>query len=503
MIKYKATSALNYLSENSYKGDGAPGMVMGIASDARGDTNTYEDTKKLDEVAFLAPAIWSAARVATPWLLKQGWKIIKGSGKFAWKNPKTAVVVGGGVAYKDELAAVAEYLSGIGEAIEPVLKYAKQYALPVMAVFALMYGGKKIHDMLTDNDPEAEPDEETPILGRGEDGELADIRKLSGLTEAFAWDKLEENILSDRKIWVSDSLEKDAKEKLKTVSKEDIAMAKAIDPEISGSPFPDMSILDIINKRVMLITKKWNDSLLSKNYPMGTTKEDIEQAVYNQIGNYLESGILDEIEDGYSDINAYRGPAYVEWKQSLGPNADELIKQAVSMSTNRHTNWHVGSNLDTDALYTKDEYELIDPKLGSGKAEKFGMWADDELNEIKKLSGLEEVKRKKRPDLDDLDDEEDEEKAEDPDADKVQHILMQLRKAQDVDGDHPIKFLDGTKVKLPLEDITLFMNKYMDMKPLDREKMQQVAIISKEQFDKILTFFQPKHGQRQKSIYEK
>ena len=50
MIKYKATSALNYLSENSYKGDGAPGMVMGIASDARGDTNTYEDTKKLDEV---------------------------------------------------------------------------------------------------------------------------------------------------------------------------------------------------------------------------------------------------------------------------------------------------------------------------------------------------------------------------------------------------------------------------------------------------------------------
>jgi hypothetical protein len=296
MIKYKATSALNYLSENSYKGDGAPGMVMGIASDARGDTNTYEDTKKLDEVAFLAPAVWSAARVATPWLLKQGWKIIKGSGKFAWKNPKTAVVVGGGVAYKDELAAVAEYLSGIGEAIEPVLKYAKQYALPVMAVFALMYGGKKIHDMLNDNDPEAEPDEETPILGRGEDGELADIRKLSGLDEA---------------------------------------------------------------------------------------------------------------------------------------------------------------------------------------------------------------KRKPRPDIDDDDDEEDEEKAEDPDADKVQHILMQLRKAQDVDGDHPIKFLDGTKVKLPLEDITLFMNKYMDMKPLDREKMQQVAIISKEQFDKILTFFQPKHGQRQKSIYEK
>ena len=33
----------NDLAENSYKGDGSPGMVMGIASDARGDTNTYED----------------------------------------------------------------------------------------------------------------------------------------------------------------------------------------------------------------------------------------------------------------------------------------------------------------------------------------------------------------------------------------------------------------------------------------------------------------------------
>ena len=35
--------AFEFLQENSYKGDGSPGMVMGIASDARGDTNTYED----------------------------------------------------------------------------------------------------------------------------------------------------------------------------------------------------------------------------------------------------------------------------------------------------------------------------------------------------------------------------------------------------------------------------------------------------------------------------
>lgn len=142
-----------------------------------------------------------------------------------------------------------------------------------------------------------------------------------------------------------------------------------------------------------------------------------------------------------------------------------------------------------------------DPKVDETK--------HSELDDIKRLSGLteafawdelEEAKRKKRPDLDDLEDEE--EKPEDPDSDKVQHILMQLRKAKDVDGDHPIKFLDGTKIKLPVADIDLFMDKYMDMKPLDREKMQQVAVMSKEQFDTILSFFQPKHGKLEKSIYE-
>jgi hypothetical protein len=42
----------------------------------------------------------------------------------------------------------------------------------------------------------------------------------------------------------------------------------------------------------------------------------------------------------------------------------------------------------------------------------------------------------------------------------------------------------------------------MDMKPQDREMMQKVAVMSKEQFDTILTFFQPKHGKLEKSIYE-
>jgi len=128
---------------------------------------------------------------------------------------------------------------------------------------------------------------------------------------------------------------------------------------------------------------------------------------------------------------------------------------------------------------------------------------DDELNEIKKLSGLGEV-RKERTDVeDDFEDEDEDEKVEDPDKDKVPHILMQLRKAKDVDGDYPIKFQDGTKHIVSLSNIDDFIEMYMVLRPLDREKLQDVAIMSKQQFDKVLSFFQPKHPLHHKSIYEK
>ncbi len=141
------------------------------------------------------------------------------------------------------------------------------------------------------------------------------------------------------------------------------------------------------------------------------------------------------------------------------------------------------------------------------------MKEDDELNEIKRLSGLEEAfawdeideaKRKERTDdEDDWDDEDEDEKPEDPEKDKVQHILMQVRKAIDVDGDHPIKFADGASHSFPTKDLEDFITMYMGLRPLDREKLQQVAIMSKGQFEKILSFFQPDHPLHQKSIYEK
>ena len=116
---------------------------------------------------------------------------------------------------------------------------------------------------------------------------------------------------------------------------------------------------------------------------------------------------------------------------------------------------------------------------------------DDELNKITKLSGLGEAKRKPRPDdFDDFDDED--EKPEDPDKDKVPHILMQIKKAIDVDGDHDIKFEDGGKHKFSITDLNMFFKKYMSMKPAVREQMQEVAIMGKEEFDTILSIINPK-----------
>jgi len=93
-----------------------------------------------------------------------------------------------------------------------------------------------------------------------------------------------------------------------------------------------------------------------------------------------------------------------------------------------------------------------------------------EVIEAKKLA-------RSQDDLDDVMD-----KPEDPDADKVPHILMQLRKAIDVDGNYPILFKDGKKVKLSLDQIGAFVRKYMGLNPQDKESLQTQASNSLEGF---------------------
>ena len=82
--------------------------------------------------------------------------------------------------------------------------------------------------------------------------------------------------------------------------------------------------------------------------------------------------------------------------------------------------------------------------------------------------------------MDDLDDRD--EPAPDADQDKIPHILMQLRKALDVDGNYPIIFKDGKKAKLDMEKIIAFVQKYMKASPSEKESLQTQAGNSLEGF---------------------
>ena len=330
MDKYKKTAGLNYLSENSYKGDGSPGMVMGIASDARGDTNTNEAQKPTTNSKH------SSERDLKKYDPTHGHTKPEGG------NPQVCHLCK-------------------GEGCEPC-----------------GHTGEEITKVR--NDPQV--DEEV--------GDIGTTKRIKAMSSSDLG-----NIIGKQPLWVYFNRDK----------AEEMAM-------------------------------KHRDQFMDKlDHP-----------------EFMEEG---RVKDVVTDA-----------QQMSKEEFDEKYKG----------DW--------------DHAEII------------ADYPEDELNEITRLSGIKEVRGKKINNLDDILDDEEEEDPEDPDSDKVQHILMQLRKAQDVDGDHLIKFVDGTKVKLPIADINLFMDKYMDMKPADREKMQQVAIMSKEQFDTILTFFQPKHGKLEKSIYE-
>ena len=80
----------------------------------------------------------------------------------------------------------------------------------------------------------------------------------------------------------------------------------------------------------------------------------------------------------------------------------------------------------------------------------------------------------------DFDDED--EHPEDPEKDKVQHIVMQARKAYDVEGNYPIQFQDGSKTKIPLPMITKFLKMYNMMKSNDKEVFQTKAAQSPKDF---------------------
>lgn len=87
------------------------------------------------------------------------------------------------------------------------------------------------------------------------------------------------------------------------------------------------------------------------------------------------------------------------------------------------------------------------------------------------------IEARKGP-VDDFDDIE--EPVQDADLDKIPNILIQMRKAFDVDGNYEFKFKDGTKHKLGMDDIVKFVKKNMAAKPAEREIMQIKGLESLE-----------------------
>ena len=89
----------------------------------------------------------------------------------------------------------------------------------------------------------------------------------------------------------------------------------------------------------------------------------------------------------------------------------------------------------------------------------------------------------------------------DPDQDKVPNLIIQFKKSLDVDGRYPIVFRDGRKVNIPTQIMVDFLNKYDDLKPMDRESMQNLAAQSVDKFKEVLATFKGEKPER--SIYNR
>jgi len=381
MDKYKLTAGLNYLKENSYKGDGSPGMVMGIASDARSDTNTYEG-KGVNR----GPT--TNSKHSTERELKK-YDPAHGHTKPVGGNPQVCPNCKG---------EGCEPCGNTGEVIS-----------------------KKRNDPKVD---EGFPDYKMMTRGYDHNDKTCPVCKGSGNEKSY-------DGLNNKPGHVY------------------IQKPKPKCPRCNGTG------------------KKIEEGAISRQ----------RDELIDELQSWTQSRDINEFEDW----NAYLEDLRNQVPSSYYGDTAKMLEKVV---------WGVDDGVFDFIIANRD------PDDG------------DVFEDIMRLAGvkeafawdsIEEAKRKPRHDDDD---EEDEEEPEDPEKDKVQHILMQLRKAQDVDGDHPIKFLDGTKVKLPLNDINKFMQMYMNVKPQDRERLQQVAIMSKDKFYKLLTFFKPKHGKMEKSIYE-
>lgn len=147
----------------------------------------------------------------------------------------------------------------------------------------------------------------------------------------------------------------------------------------------------------------------------------------------------------------------------------------------------------TSESVSRDKYSNRSNEM---KSEEFLM----EKKLKKKAAAKKPAPKKVKKQDDEWEDEEDVAPV-DPDQDRVPHIIMQLRKALDVDGDYPVLFQDGSKHKIPKNVTKHFVQKYLTLKPADREAMQDMATKDLAGFKKALhAEFSPNPEQ---SIYDR
>ena len=136
-----------------------------------------EKSQPLNEWAWLIPALATAARVGGPaigrLLSKRGaqqaaqhvarnsGKAVAATGKAIVRNPvKSALAVGGYEVY-DTAKEAMEWLEELGVAkdiIKPLADVMVKYAIPATGIIAVLYGGKKLYDYFTDEEPEVTED---------------------------------------------------------------------------------------------------------------------------------------------------------------------------------------------------------------------------------------------------------------------------------------------------------------------------------------------------------
>ena len=435
MNKYEITSGLNYLKENSYKGDGSPGMVMGIASDAKPETNTYES-------APYGPTInqMSDADIAE--------ELFKGE----INSPE---------AYKRAVHWV---------------KHNRDEAEDAMW---------EIHSThLEPGEPEEEVDEShfDNTFPKKFDNPNRQRTKMQLQRDYKERRKALQDLLLDPET-ARDPLVK------KAVQQAWLKLNAGKPPtDLTESAITEYAVLGraLIGPLARLFSRQGAKVATQQAAKRGMSKG--AQTTAGAVGKYTGAVAGTAIEVKVLDL-------------LISKFGEKKVAMALRDESGKQLDDLINTGYRTGVLSPEEMQDAMTPDKNTHPFR----WKEDdeELDNIKRLSGLQEAKRKPRPDVEDDFDDEEEEKPEDPDADKVQHIIMQLRKAVDVEGNHPIKFLDGSKHKIPLKDAELFIDKYMSMKPQDREKMQEVAIMDLDKFNTILSFFKPEHGKLQKSIYDR